>query len=65
MSQKDMLDSGELGKQYREVTEKTMELAGEDVMMSGLSAGSHEDKVSNWITYTVSWPLILKDIKLI
>jgi sugar phosphate isomerase/epimerase len=61
------LDPGELGKEHREVTEKTMELAGllgvkKVIMMSGLPAGSPEDKIPNWITYTVSWPPVLKDI---
>ena len=58
------LDTGELGKEHREVTEKTMELAGllgikKVIMMSGLPAGSPEDKIPNWITYTVSWPPVL------
>ncbi|MCY8932428.1 sugar phosphate isomerase/epimerase family protein [Bacillus atrophaeus] len=61
------LDPGELGQVHREVTEKTMELAGllgvkKVIMMSGLPAGSPGDKVPNWITYTVSWPPVLKDI---
>jgi sugar phosphate isomerase/epimerase len=61
------LDPGELGKEHREVTEKTMELASllgvkKVIMMSGLPAGSPEDKIPNWITYTVSWPPVLKDI---
>jgi sugar phosphate isomerase/epimerase len=61
------LDPGELGKEHREVTEKTMELAKllgvkKVIMMSGLPAGSPEDKIPNWITYTVSWPPVLKDI---
>lgn len=61
------LDPGELGKQHREVTDKTMELAKlfgvkKVIMMSGLPAGSPEDKVPNWITYTVSWPPVLKEI---
>lgn len=61
------LDPGELGKEHREVTEKTMELVGllgvkKIIMMSGLPAGSPGDKIPNWITYTVSWPPVLKDI---
>ncbi|MGQ9005446.1 sugar phosphate isomerase/epimerase family protein [Bacillus subtilis] len=61
------LDPGELGKLHREVTDKTLELAGllgvkKVIMMSGLPAGGPDDKVPNWITYTVSWPPILKDI---
>ncbi|MED3793447.1 sugar phosphate isomerase/epimerase [Niallia alba] len=61
------LDPGELGKKHREVTEKTMELAQmlgvkKVIMMSGLPAGSPEDKIPNWITYTVSWPPELQDI---
>lgn len=60
------LDPGELGKQHREVTEKTMELAGilgvkKVIMMSGLPPATPEDKVPNWITYTVSWPPVLQD----
>ncbi|ASB88186.1 sugar phosphate isomerase/epimerase [Bacillus sonorensis] len=61
------LDPGDLGREHREVTEKTMELAGllgikKVIMMSGLPAGSPEDKTPNWITYTVSWPPVLKEI---
>ena len=61
------LDPGELGRQHREITDKTMELAAllgvkKVIMMSGLPAGNPEDKVPNWITYTVSWPPVLKDI---
>ncbi|UOF90960.1 sugar phosphate isomerase/epimerase [Fodinisporobacter ferrooxydans] len=61
------LDPGKLGKEHREVTDKTMELANllgvkKVVMMSGLPAGSPEDKIPNWITYTVSWPPVLKEI---
>ncbi|MGG4110606.1 sugar phosphate isomerase/epimerase [Bacillus subtilis] len=61
------LDPGELGKSHREVTDKTMELAGllgvkKVIMMSGLPAGGPDDKVPNWVTYTVSWPPVLKDI---
>lgn len=61
------LDPGELGREHREVTEKTMELAKlldvkKIIMMSGLPAGSPEDKVPNWISYTVSWPPVMKDI---
>ncbi|MBK5441561.1 sugar phosphate isomerase/epimerase [Peribacillus sp. TH24] len=61
------LDPGELGKEHREVTDKTFELAKllgvkKVIMMSGLPAGSPEDKIPNWITYTVSWPPVLKDI---
>lgn len=61
------LDPGELGKQHREITDKTMELAKllgirKVIMMSGLPAGSAEDKIPNWITYTVSWPPVLKEV---
>ncbi len=61
------LDPGELGREHREITNKTMELAEllgvkKVIMMSGLPAGSPEDKVPNWITYTVSWPPVLKEI---
>ncbi len=61
------LDPGELGKEHREVTEKTFELAKllkvkKVIMMSGLPAGSPDDKIPNWITYTVSWPPVLKNI---
>ncbi|MEI8646655.1 sugar phosphate isomerase/epimerase [Paraglaciecola sp. Hal342] len=31
-------------------------------MMSGLPPATPEDKVPNWITYTVSWPPVLKDM---
>lgn len=61
------LDPGELGREHREVTDKTFELAKllgvkKVIMMSGLPAGSPEDKIPNWITYTVSWPPVLKEI---
>lgn len=61
------LHPGELGEEHREVTEKTFELAKllgvkKIIMMSGLPAATPEDKVPNWITYTVSWPPVLKDI---
>ncbi|MGG0942205.1 sugar phosphate isomerase/epimerase [Bacillus subtilis] len=61
------LDPGELGRSHRDITDKTMELAGllgvkKVIMMSGLPAGGPDDKVPNWITYTVSWPPVLKDI---
>ncbi|MCH3965794.1 MAG: sugar phosphate isomerase/epimerase [Clostridium sp.] len=61
------LDPGELGRQHRSITEKTMKLAKllgvkKIVMMSGLPAASPEDKIPNWITYTVSWPESLQDI---
>lgn len=60
------LDPGSLGKHHREVTHNTMILAGllgvkKIVMMSGLPAASPNDEVPNWITYTVSWPPILKE----
>ncbi|RBP79632.1 sugar phosphate isomerase/epimerase [Marinomonas rhizomae] len=60
------LDPGTLGKHHREVTHNTMILAGllgvkKIVMMSGLPAASPNDEVPNWITYTVSWPPILKE----
>ncbi|MFC6323876.1 sugar phosphate isomerase/epimerase family protein [Companilactobacillus baiquanensis] len=59
------LDPGPMGKEHREVTEKTFKLAKlfgikTIVMMSGLPAASPEDKIPNWITYTVSWPESLK-----
>lgn len=61
------LDPGELGREHRKITEKTMELAQllgvkKVIMMSGLPAGSPEDKVPNWISYTVSWPPVMKEI---
>jgi len=61
------LDPGELGKRHREITDKTMELAQllgikKVIMMSGLPAGSPDDKIPNWITYTVSWPPELKEV---
>lgn len=60
------LEPGELGKEHREVTEKTFQLAEKldvkkVVMMSGLPPASAEDKMPNWITYTVSWPPQLKE----
>jgi len=61
------LDPGELGKEHRDVAEKTMELAQllavkKIVMMSGLPAGCAEDKIPNWVTYTISWPPELKQV---
>jgi len=61
------LDPRDLGKRHREITDKTIELAQllgikKIIMMSGLPAGSRDDKVPNWITYTVSWPPELKNI---
>ncbi|MEH7101281.1 MULTISPECIES: sugar phosphate isomerase/epimerase family protein [Bacillus amyloliquefaciens group] len=61
------LDPGDLGTSHKEVTEKTLELAAllnvkKVIMMSGLPAASPDDKIPNWITYTVSWPPQLKDI---
>lgn len=60
------LNPGKLGEEHRDVTEKTFELAEKlnvktIVMMSGLPPASPEDKVPNWITYTVSWPPQLKE----
>ncbi|GAB7533131.1 sugar phosphate isomerase/epimerase [Pseudomonas sp. 3A(2025)] len=59
------LDPGKLGATHRDVTERTMELAEElgvnkVIMMSGLPPATAEDKVPNWICYTVSWPPVLK-----
>lgn len=59
------LDPGDLGKSHREITEKTLELAGmlgvkKVIMMSGLPAACPGDSTPNWITYTVSWPPQLK-----
>lgn len=59
------LDPGELGAKHKADTDKTIELAGhlgvrKIVMMSGLPPASPEDRVPNWITYTVSWPATLK-----
>ncbi|WP_416655835.1 sugar phosphate isomerase/epimerase family protein [Bacillus amyloliquefaciens] len=61
------LDPGDLGASHKEATEKTLELAAllnvkKVIMMSGLPAASPDDKIPNWITYTVSWPPQLKDI---
>lgn len=61
------LDPGELGKEHKVVTEKTMELCKlldvkKVVMMSGLPGGAPGDKIPNWITYTVSWPSSLQDV---
>ena len=60
------LDPGELGKEHRDVTEKTFQLAEKlgvkkIVMMSGLPPASPKDEMPNWITTTVSWPPQLKD----
>ena len=60
------LDPGELGARHKADTDKTIELAGhlgvrKIVMMSGLPPASPEDRIPNWITYTVSWPATLKD----
>jgi sugar phosphate isomerase/epimerase len=59
------LDPGPLGTRHKADTDKTIELAGllgvkKIVMMSGLPPASPDDKVPNWITYTVSWPPTLK-----
>lgn len=61
------LDPGELGRSHKEVTRKTMQLAGElgvdkVIMMSGLPPACPGDMTPNWITYTVSWPPELKDM---
>lgn len=61
------LDPGELGKNHREATEKTMRLAGllgvkKVVMMSGLPGGAPGDKIPNWVSYTISWPESLADV---
>jgi sugar phosphate isomerase/epimerase len=61
------LDPGALGKEHRDVADKTMELAQllgvkKIVMMSGLPAGCAEDKTPNWVTYTISWPPELKQV---
>lgn len=60
------LDPGELGAKHRADTDRAIELAGrlgvkKIVMMSGLPPASPEDRVPNWITYTVSWPATLKE----
>jgi sugar phosphate isomerase/epimerase len=60
------LDPSEMGQDHKAVSFKTMELAGllgvkKIVMMSGLPPASPEDTVPNWITYTVSWPPVLKE----
>ncbi|WP_436951585.1 sugar phosphate isomerase/epimerase family protein [Staphylococcus shinii] len=60
------LDPGELGKEHRDITEKTLQLAEKldvkkIVMMSGLPPASPKDEMPNWITTTVSWPPHLKD----
>lgn len=60
------LDPGELGARHKADTDTTIELAGQlgvkkIVMMSGLPPASPEDRIPNWITYTVSWPATLKD----
>ena len=61
------LDPSEMGLNHKDVAFKTMVLAGllgvkKIVMMSGLPPATPEDKVPNWITYTVSWPPVLKDM---
>ena len=60
------LDPGQLGAKHKADTDKTIQLAGllgvkKIVMMSGLPPASPEDRIPNWITYTVSWPATLKD----
>ena len=60
------LDPSEMGQDHKAVSFKTMELAGllgvkKIVMMSGLPPASPEDTVPNWVTYTVSWPPVLKE----
>ena len=60
------LDPGPLGAKHKADTDKTIQLAGllgvkKIVMMSGLPPASSEDRIPNWITYTVSWPATLKD----
>lgn len=60
------LDPGALGAKHKADTNNTIELAGllgvkKIVMMSGLPPASPEDRIPNWITYTVSWPPTLKD----
>ena len=59
------LDPGPLGAKHKADTDKTIQLAGllgvkKIVMMSGLPPASPEDRIPNWITYTVSWPATLK-----
>ena len=59
------LDPGQLGAKHKADTDKTIQLAGllgvkKIVMMSGLPPASPEDRIPNWITYTVSWPATLK-----
>jgi len=60
------LDPGKLGAKHRDDTERTMELAEKlgvkkVIMMSGLPPACAEDRIPNWISYTVSWPPVLKD----
>lgn len=60
------LDPSELGKKHKADVDKTIQLAGllgvkKIVTMSGLPPASPDDRVPNWITYTVSWPPVLKD----
>ncbi len=60
------LDPGQLGAAHRHDTERTMELADllgvqKVIMMSGLPPATAQDKVPNWICYTVSWPPVLKE----
>lgn len=61
------LEPGKLGKAHRDITDKTMRLAGllgvkKVIMMSGLPPATPEDKTPNWICYTVSWPPELKQM---
>ena len=60
------LDPRPMGAKHKADTDKTIALAGllgvkKIVMMSGLPPASPDDKVPNWITYTVSWPPTLRD----
>ena len=54
------LDPSEMGQDHKAVSFKTMDVK-KIVMMSGLPPASPEDTVPNWITYTVSWPPVLKE----
>ncbi len=58
---------GEVGDKYSSTAYECAELAGKlgvkkIVMMSGLPAGSPEDKIPNWITTSVTVPFFMPDV---
>ena len=61
------LAPGEMGQRHSQTAYQTIELASKlgvekVVMMSGLPAGSPEDKTPNWISSTISWPDYMPDV---